>query len=273
VSAANPPVEGSISAVISTFQRPDACERALQSALDQTEPPFEVLVCDNGSADDTSARMREWERRDARVRYLRTERNSGTPATTRNMGIEHARGELVAFLDDDDEWLPDKLAAQARARQESGDDVIAANALRTSNGSEYFEGAPQLWHPSREDLLRANPIICSSVLAPRQALQAVGGFPTELRLKGLEDYAAWLTLAEHGLRFSVLGEPLVRYEDGAVDRLSHARVRIEVAVAQLRIKQALRPPVTAAGLRAAARSGAAVGHVLVSEALSGLRRR
>jgi glycosyltransferase involved in cell wall biosynthesis len=267
-----PPVEGSISVVISTFQRPDACERALRSALNQTEPPLEVLVCDNGSTDETSERMRAWERRDGRVRYMRTERNSGTPATTRNLGIERARGELVAFLDDDDEWLPGKLAAQAHARRSDRADVIATNAVRTSDGSDYFNAAPPVSHPSREDLLRANPIICSSALVPRRALQAVGGFPPELRLKGLEDYAAWLTLAERGMRFCVLGEPLVRYEDAAADRLSVQRVRIELAVTRLRLEHALRPPRTPAGLRAAALGGAAVGQLLAGEAVKALRR-
>jgi glycosyltransferase involved in cell wall biosynthesis len=263
--------EGAISVVISTYQRPDACERAIRSVLDQRRPPLEVLVCDNGSLDETGARIRRWERRDPRVRYLRTERNSGTPATTRNLGIEHARGDLIAFLDDDDEWLPGKLAAQMDARDSGFADVIATNAVRSSDERSYFPEAPPVWCPTRLELLRANPVICSSALVPRDALRAVGGFPTDLRLRGLEDYAAWLELAGRGVRFAVLGEPLVRYQDAAGDRLSLARARIQLAVARLTFKHAFRAPVTAGGMRAALGSAAAVVHVVGAEALNALR--
>ncbi len=119
----------SVSAVISTFERPDECERAVRSALAQEPAPVEVIVCDDGSKDGTAERFRAWERRDPRVRYLRVEPNRGTPAPARNAGIEEARGEWVAFLDDDDEWLPGKLGAQLAHAE--GADVIGTNASPT----------------------------------------------------------------------------------------------------------------------------------------------
>jgi len=153
--------EGAISVVISTFERPDACERALRSVLDQDHRPLEVLVCDNGSSDDTAARFLEWQDRRGDVRYLRTTTNSGTPATTRNLGIEHARGDWIAFLDDDDTWLPGKLARQQTIITSGVADVIATNAL-CSDGDVYFAGASPLQTPTRNDLLKRNPIITSS---------------------------------------------------------------------------------------------------------------
>jgi len=260
-----------ISVVISTFERPDACERALRSTLAQTESPLEVLVCDNGSTDETEARMRDWERRDERVRYLRTSRNSGTPAITRNLGIEHARGDWIAFLDDDDEWLPGKLAAQRVALATEAADVIATNALR-SDGSIYFTDA-SIWRPKRLDLLKANPIVMSSALVRRERLLSVGGFPTDIRVKEPEDYAIWLELAGRGARFLILGEVLVRYEDASDDRLSLDRARIQLGVTRLVWKHALRAPVCLAGIKVALRSSVAVGHVLAAEVWAGLRVR
>jgi teichuronic acid biosynthesis glycosyltransferase TuaG len=261
---------GAISVVISTYQRPDACERALLSALEQTEPPLEVLVCDNGSSDDTEARMRAWETRDRRVRYLRTPVNSGTPGSTRNLGMECARGEWIAFLDDDDEWLPGKLAAQTAGAADA--DVIATNALR-SGGGLYFPAAPAAWRPTRGDLLRANPIITSSVLVRRDNLMAAGGFSTDPRMRGLEDYGTWLQLADSGARFLILGEPMLRYNDAPGDRLSFDRARIQVAVARLAWSHALRRPRRLAGLRAAARHSAGIGYVLGREAYARLPGR
>ena len=256
--------------VISTYNRADACERALRSALAQTEPPLEVLVCDDGSTDDTETRMRAWEVRDQRVRYLRLPVNSGTPATTRNVGIKHARGDLVAFLDDDDEWLPGKLAAQKKATADA--DVIATNALRR-DGSLYFQDAPDAWRPTRLEMLRANPIIASSALIRREPLLSAGGFPTDLRSRGLEDYVTWLDLSLRGLRILVIGEALVRYDDSSRDRLSLDRARIQLEVARLAWWHALRRPVRLAGVRTALRHSAGVVHVLGGEAAARLRAR
>ena len=264
--------QDAISVVISTYQRPDACERALRSVLTQTESPLEVLVCDNGSTDDTEARIRAWERRDSRVRYLRAAQNSGTPSTTRNLGIEHARGKMIAFLDDDDEWLPGKLAVQRVALATDSADAVASNALR-SDGSVYFPDARPTWQPTQADLLWANPIIASSALVRRDQLRSAGGFPTDIRLKGLEDYATWLELARRGARFLVVGDALVRYDDSSDDRLSRDRVRIELAVARLAWGHALRPPVRLAEMKAALRHSAGAVHISGAEALTALRAR
>ncbi len=261
--------QDAITVVISTYQRPYACARALRSVLAQTEPPLEVLVCDDGSADETEARMRDWRRHDERVRYLRVPRNSGTPATTRNLGIEHARGDWIAFLDDDDEWLPGKLATQRAVLTTGGADAIGTNAL-CSDGSIYFPDALPVWRPTSLDVLKADPIIMSSALVRRELLLSTGGFPTDVRLKGFEDYALWLELAGHGARFLVLGDALVRYEAGSSDRLSTKRARIQVGVTRLVWKHALRT-LSPASVRTALRSSVAVGHVLTSEAWTWLR--
>jgi glycosyltransferase involved in cell wall biosynthesis len=264
-----PSDSNAISVVISTYKRPEACERALRSVLNQTEAPLEVLVCDDGSDDETEARMRDWERDDKRVRYLRVPRNSGTPATTRNLGIEHARGAWVAFLDDDDEWLPGKLAKQRAILGVEGADAVATNALR-SDGSVYFPDALPVWRPTSLDVLKADPIIMSSALVRRETLLLAGGFPTDVRLKGFEDYAVWLELVRRGARFLVLGDALVRYSDGSGDRLSIGRARIQVGVTRLVWKHALGTP-SPARVRTALRSSVAVVHVLTSEAWTWLR--
>ncbi len=210
--------------------------------LNQTQPPLEVLVCDDGSVDETEARMREWERRDERVRYLRVPRNSGTPAATRNLGVVHARGEWIAFLDDDDEWLSSKLAKQLAVLALEDADAIGTNALR-DDGSVYLPDAPPIWRPTSLDVLKADPIIMSSALVRRELLLSAGGFPTDARLRGFEDYALWLELAGRGARFVVLGDALVRYDAGSSDRLSTERARIQIGVTRLVWKHALRHPV------------------------------
>jgi hypothetical protein len=239
----------SVSAVISTFERPDSCERALRSILAQEPAPLEVLVCDDGSRDDTAERFRALEQRDPRVRYLRVEPNRGGPAAARNLGLREARGEWVAFLDDDDEWLPGKLAAQL-AHTDSAD-VIATNAV-TSDGSLYFPDAPAERRPSRLELLGENAVIQSSAMVRRQALLDSGGYPEEPWLSALEDHAAWAALSDRGARFVVLGDPLVRYTTHDVTRLSHKGVeRLAAASNRLAWQRVRARPTDLAVLRIA----------------------
>jgi teichuronic acid biosynthesis glycosyltransferase TuaG len=260
-----------VSVIISTYRRPDTCERALRSALDQTEPPLEVLVCDDCSGDDTEQRIRAWERNDPRVRYLSTGRNAGTPAGPRNLGLRQARGEWVAFLDDDDQWLPDKLANQLIAGDVSRADLIAANALR-SDGSSYFHDAHATSYPTRVDVVRANPIITSSVLVRRDLMLAAGGFRTGSWLRGVEDYAAWLDLAALDARFVVLGAPLLHYTDESSDRLSLTRVRNQAVVASVIWVHTLRTSPRSATFRAAIRHSLGIGYVLGEEVWRSRRR-
>jgi hypothetical protein len=112
----------------------------------------------------------------------------------------------------------------------------------------------------------------SSALVRRELLLSVGGFPTDVRLRGFEDYAAWLELAGHGARFLVLGDVLVRYADGPGSRLSVERARIQIGVTRLVWKHALRAP-SPAYIRTALRSSIAVGHVLATEAWAWRRVR
>lgn len=257
-----------ISVVICTFERPDACERALRSALEQTEPALELLVCDDGSRDDTPARFQAWERRCPQMRYLREPHNTGTPASARNLGIAHARGDWIALLDDDDAWLPEKLARQRTVIAAQEADIIATNALR-SDGSVYFPDAPAVVTPKRADLLHANPIITSTAVVRRP----FASFPTDRWMRGIEDYAAWLAAADRGARFLVLGEPLVRYEDASADRLSAARAAREMAAARLAWQRALQRPRERTKLRAALRRTAGVAHVGASDGLAAIRAR
>lgn len=260
--------EGAISVVISTFERPDACERALRSALEQDYPPLEVLVCDNGSTDDTAPRLLAWQDRRDDVRYLRTAANSGTPATTRNLGIEHARGDWIAFLDDDDAWLPGKLTRQQPIIASGVADIIATNAFR-SDGGVYFPGAAPLLTPTRRDVLKRNPIITSSAVVRR----SLAGFPTAGWMSGIEDYAAWLALADRGARFAVLGEPLVLYDDARSERLSAARAARQMAIARLAWQRAARRPLDARGFAAALRGTAGVAHVALGDRRAAASRR
>jgi glycosyltransferase involved in cell wall biosynthesis len=246
-----------ISVVIPTYERLEACRSAVSSALEQELKPLEVLVCDDGSSDGTQEALEGWAGEEPRLRYLRLPSNSGAPAAARNLGAESARGDWVAFLDDDDRWLPEKLRIQSEAIATERYDVVASDATRRSGGS-YF-GLDRPLEPDRAELLRHNPIITSTAVVRRPLLLAAGGFTDSaagVSITGVEDYAAWLNLAYGGARFIVLPDELAVYEDTGAERVSSAAARQEAEVAAVRWRLWMRRPHDMAVLGSALRGTA-----------------
>lgn len=109
-----------VSIIIPTYNRARLVGRAIQSALDQTYQDFEVIVIDDGSTDNTEEIVKSIN--DPRIRYVRHSENRGGSAA-RNTGIKVAHGEYIAFLDSDDEWLPEKLQHQLKILREADEEV------------------------------------------------------------------------------------------------------------------------------------------------------
>lgn len=231
----------SLTVVIPTYNRCEDCKRAVLSALEQVPPPLEVLVCDDGSTDGTQAEFESWQGREPRLRYLRLEPNRGTPAPARNLGISCAQGEWIAFLDDDDRWLPSKLALQAPVLASGDADVVATDAIR-SNGQRYFGAGASSSRPSRAEIERANPVILSSAIVRRSLLILAGGFRESRRLAGIEDYELWLRLADRGARFIILDEATIAYSDHGSAKLSSVALRTHRVLLLLRLRRALARP-------------------------------
>jgi glycosyltransferase involved in cell wall biosynthesis len=110
-----------VSVVIPAYNAERYLRRTLESALAQTYSPFEVIVVDDGSTDQTPQIVRSFCEQDRRVVLLQKE--NGGVATARNLGIQHSHGELIAPLDSDDVWYPEKLAEQVKLMQQCDESV------------------------------------------------------------------------------------------------------------------------------------------------------
>ena len=198
------------SVVIPTYNRADKLRRALQSLAEQSCRAFEVLVCDDGSTDDTAAVVAEFTGKFP-LRHL-WEPNWGGPARPRNRGIQAAAGEWVCFLDADDWWYQEKLARVLPLTGEQ-DIVYHACHVHTPRGLQRrTKKSRQLKSPAFVDLMiEGNALITSSVCARRELLLASGGFAEERSLVAVEDYDLWLRLAAVTERFHFLAEPLGAY--------------------------------------------------------------
>ena len=180
-----------ISVVIATYNRAALVRRAVASVLAQGTNDFEVIVVDDGSTDDTDSVVREF---GDPVRYVR--RDNGERGAARNTGIATASGDLIAFLDSDDEWLPGHLDRMTAVFATNGDVGVAysgAEFYDDTAGRVFFMGpsAPLDGDPVLAAAVE-NPFAFSATAVRRSVLDRVGGFDEDRGLSGAEDWELWL---------------------------------------------------------------------------------
>ncbi len=218
-----------VTAITPTFNRARYLAQAIESVLEQGFPGLEHVVVDDGSTDDTEAVVR---RHGDRVRYHR-QPNAGQSAAW-NTALSLARGEVVAFLDSDDAWLPGKIARQLPLLEREPRAALLYADVRYVDGEGRPIAEPRLPRatPSGRvlrDLLADNFIRTPTVLARRRLLLEAGGFRPEL-VQG-NDWDMWLRLAT---RHEVIHDPVpsalyrLHGDQMVADRwkLATARVRI-----------------------------------------------
>jgi glycosyltransferase involved in cell wall biosynthesis len=199
-----------VSVVIPTRNRSALIGTAIASALGQTLSDLEVIVVDDASEDGTADVVAAF--RDARLRFLRQGVRLGAPAA-RNAGIRSSSGEFVAFLDDDDEWFPDKLESQLEVFRRGASDlgVVYSSYMVVSRDTGRVVGRKVA--EKRGDL--GNAILernyvgsTSSVVVRRSALERVG--PWDERLPSFQDYDLWIRLSRI-CSFDFVDRDLLRY--------------------------------------------------------------
>ncbi|MBO1075468.1 glycosyltransferase family 2 protein [Roseomonas marmotae] len=189
-----------MSVVIPAFNSANTLGRTIRSVLSQTVPPLEIIVVDDGSADDTAAVAAAF---GPCVRVIR--KLNGGPASARNLGVSHARGRWIAFLDADDQWGPAKLERQLPYT--IPDDVGLVHTLIDDRAD-----VPEVLD---FDLLwRRNWIANSTVLIRRDVFLALGGFDEARELISVEDYNLWVRLAASGWKIVLCPEILTDYTRG-----------------------------------------------------------
>lgn len=216
-----------VSVVISTYNRANSLKRVIESIQIQTLSEIEILVCDDGSTDDTEDMVGRLAKEDGRIRYINCGHN-GRPAFPRNMGIKEAKGEWIAFTDDDDYWNPTKLEAQVYMLEQHECFACCTNAYRLEDGKNlgvlYNKQETKLRKLGVEDFLGYNPVICSTTIVSRKLLKKTGGFPEEVDLKAIEDYALWVRLACY-TPILIMPNPLIEYSVNSSDSIRQDQVQ------------------------------------------------
>ncbi|MEQ1619894.1 MAG: glycosyltransferase [Methylococcales bacterium] len=206
-----------ISVVIPTYNRCELLQRALRSVFSQNRLPAEVIVVDDGSTDETVAMLNK-----VFPQVITVHQANGGVSRARNLGIQHASGDWLAFLDSDDEWLPGKLHQQLSALTDNLDHKIChteeqwiRNGIRVNPAKQYAKKGGWIF----SDCLALCAISPSTAMIHRSVFDDIGTF--DENLPACEDYDLWLRISA---KYPVLliEEPQIRKHGGHEDQLSLA---------------------------------------------------
>jgi len=204
-----------VSIIIPTYNRAEDLKRALQSVFDQTFTDWEVLVVDNHSIDETDSIIKSFN--DPKIKLFKIH-NAGVIAASRNLGLQHALGEYIAFLDSDDWWLPKKLEESIKYMSH-GTDVVYHDLFYVKKYGQRFNWRRtwrrKLKSPVFYDLIKnGNTLINSSVVVRKKLLNAIKGLSEDKDMVGSEDYDAWLRIAQISEKFQKIPDTLGFYWAG-----------------------------------------------------------
>lgn len=166
----------------------------IKSVTAQTFDDWEMLIVDDCSIDDSACIIKEYAAKDARIKYFRTEKPSGSPSIPRNLGIEKASGNYIAFLDCDDLWLPDKLEEQYRFAVANRYDFVFSDYEKVNScgdrSQRVVKARPEVTY---WDVLESNEIPCLTVMLSRNV---VG----DIRFRSIpkEDWGFWMEILRRG---------------------------------------------------------------------------
>lgn len=185
-----------ISVITPCYNAGPTIRETIDSVLQQTFKDWELLIIDDCSTDNSAEIIREYSSRDSRIKYFKTEEKSGSPSTPRNIGIDNASGEYIAFLDADDVWLPDKLAKQIEFMTGNNVDLSYSYYEKmTWNGTRSDRIVRTRPVTTYEKLLRSNSIPCLTSMIRREAVGA-----TRFKQIAQEDFCFWLDVLKKGYK-------------------------------------------------------------------------
>lgn len=191
----------SVTTILPTFNGEKYIRKAIESVISQSFSEWEIIVIDDGSIDNTESIVKEYANKDKRIIYLKNENNLGIQKSL-NKGLKEAKGEYIARIDDDDEWIDkDKLKKQVEFLENNVDYVLVGTGAVVVNeeGVEMFRYLlPETDQEIRNKLLMKNCFVHSSVMFRKEIALNFNGYSEEENVKHLEDYDLWLKLGTVG---------------------------------------------------------------------------
>jgi teichuronic acid biosynthesis glycosyltransferase TuaG len=204
-----------ISIIIPLYNADKYIAETVQSVISQIYTNWELIVVDDCSVDNSIKIVEKFERQDARIKIIKSEVNFGGPARPRNIGMENAKGEYIAFLDADDLWMKDKLKYQINLMIKKQYNFTSTNTISINEISENIKSSIflKLLNKMKRksnicDLIKYSFIATSSVIVRKDKVRL---FSENKEMISVEDFVCWLELMQNNVKFNYIDRPLIKY--------------------------------------------------------------
>ena len=182
-----------ISVIIPVYNSEKYIEQTLKSVLNQSYQSLEIICINDDSTDKSKEIIKNLQKTDNRIKLINLDKNIGSPGKVRNIGVQKANGEIIAFLDSDDIWKPNKLKTQIKNMRNINSSFSYTKLInfneKISYEPKYILRLFKKWHIG--NMLIDNTVTTSTVLISKDLFNKVGGFRNS-KMKVSEDYELWI---------------------------------------------------------------------------------
>ena len=208
-----------ISVLIGIYNCASTLVEALDSLYAQTYKDFKIILCEDGSTDDTYVVAKEYADKHDNIVLLRNEKNMGLNYTL-NRCLEHADTEYCARMDGDDISLPTRFEKEIEFLDKNTEYAVVSCPMIYFDESEDYRVGKAKPYPDKNDFVKGTAICHAPCMVRTDVLKAVGGYTDDLRLRRVEDYHLWFKIYAAGYKAHNLQEPLYKMRD---DRNAYVR--------------------------------------------------
>lgn len=202
-----------VSVAMGIYNVGDTLAEALDSIFAQTFQDFEIVMCDDGSTDNTlEVAKRYQEKYPDKVVILQNEVNMGLNYTL-NHCLENIKSEYVARMDGDDICVPTRFEKQVKFLDENPDYAIVSSPMILYDDKGDFRQTVAIEYPQKKDFIKDNPFCHAPVMIRTEAYKKVGGYTVDKRMLRVEDVDLWFKLYAAGYKGYNIQEPLYKMRD------------------------------------------------------------
>lgn len=222
-----------ISVLMGVYNCEKTLDESLGSLFAQTETRWVLIICDDGSSDNSAAVIRKWQdRHPEKIIFLQNQENKGLNHTL-NRCLERAEGEFIARMDGDDKCSPDRFEKELQYLRDHPEYTIVSTDMQCFDEDGIWGLRAYPTDPQPEDLVHGTPFSHPACMVRRDAINRVGGYSEDERFMRVEDYELWLRMYAAGYRGGNLHLPLYQYRD---DRNAASRRKWKYRVNEARVR-------------------------------------
>lgn len=222
-----------ISVIMGIYNCEDTLREAIDCIVNQTVTDWELILCDDGSADATFSVAREYAAAHPdKIVLLQNETNKGLNYTL-NQCLSVARGEYIARMDGDDRCLPQRFAKELEVLEQEPDIAIVSSDMEYFDETGVWGRISHPTYPTKEDFIAGTPFCHAPCMVRKCAYDAVGGYSEADWLLRMEDYHLWVKMYAAGFKGRNIHEALYQMRD---DRSAYSRRKFRYRINEARVK-------------------------------------